>query len=468
MKSVILTLVCAAVATSYTTDNPITGPPNIFLPELNDVDNTAALIDEHVPEKTAEEQDEPPDRHHLSSRIYVRLGRGGNMDPTAPLDLAEEKDTAVFRPGRGGKPNGNFVRLGRSGTNNNFVRFGRGNNHDNFIRFGRGRTDNFIRLGRGKSDNFIRFGRGRQDNFIRFGRGKEENFFEFERNMKNRKDLEDTDVNSEDELSTSGNLRARCGGNSESNFIRSCMTNSFAQLDHGNPEVTDPEERARAKRNFVRFGRPVYTDNFLRLARSSANNDLRRGKLSDRNFIRFGRSEKHYTEERKKERSGETEEILGRFNKHGNNQNFIRLGKRLEARNLNEEFVRFGRDVGHLRDIQAVLAGDSTPSDIKNNTKNVRARRSVTFSEEDETPEDSSVQPVIISKSAFDEADDDNKISSTFDNSQKPFKYYSPLTSGIPNYILGPELSVLASLGNGAQTKRGKEYGLSRNYVRLG
>jgi len=427
----------------------------------------AALTDESVPEKRSEVQDEPPDRQHISSRIYVGLGRGGDMDPTAQLDIAGEKDTAVFRPGRGGKPNGNFVRLGRSRTSNNFVRFGRGNNQDNFIRFGRGRTDNFIRLGRGKSDNFIRFGRGRQDNFIRFGRGKEENFFEFERNMKNRKDLEDTDVNSEDELSTSSNLGVGCGGNSESSFIRCGMTNSFAQLDHGNPEITDPEERARAKRNFVRFGRPVYTDNFLRLTRSSANNGLRRGKLSDRNFIRFGRSEQHYNDI-KKERSGETEETFGRFNKHGNNQNFIRLGKRLEARNLNEEFIRFGRDVGHLRDIQAVLTGDSTPSDIKNNTKNVRSRRSVTFSEEDETPEDSSGYPVIISKSAYDDADDDNKISSTIDNSQKPFKYYPPLTSGIPNYILGPELSVLATLGNSAQTKRGKGDGRSRNYVRFG
>lgn len=429
----------------------------------------AALTDERVPEKRSEVQDEPPDSQHISSRIYVGLGRGGNMDPTAQLDIDGEKDTAVFRPGRGGKPNGNFVRLGRSGTNNNFVRFGRGNNQGNFIRFGRGRTDNFIRLGRGKSDNFIRFGRGRQDNFIRFGRGKEENFFEFERNMKNGKDLEDTDVNSEDELSTSSNLRVGYGGNSESNFVRSGMTNSFAQLDHGNPEVTDQEERAKSKRNFVRFGRPVYTDNFLRLTRSSANNDLRRGKLSDRNFIRFGRSEQHYDDDIKKERSGETEETFGRFNKHGNNQNFIRLGKRSEARNLNEEFVRFGRDVGHLRDIQAVLTGDSTQSDIKNNTKNVRSRRSVTFSEEDETPEDSSGYPVIISKSAYDDADDDNnKISSTIDNSQKPFKYYPPLTSGIPNYILGPELSVLASLGNGSQTKRGKEDGRSRNHVRLG
>jgi len=433
---------------------------------MNEVDNIAALTDERVPEKKSEEQDETPDPQHLLSRIYVGLARGSNMDPTAQLDLAGEKDTAVFRPGRGGKPNGNFVRLGRSGTNNNFVRFGRGKNQGNFIRFGRGRTDNFIRFGRGNSDNFIRFGRGRQDNFIRFGRGKE-NFFEFERNMKNGKDVEDTDVNSEDELSTSSNLRVGCGGNSESNFLHSCMTNSFAQLDHGNPEVTDPEERVRAKRNFVRFGRPVYTDNFLRLTRSSANNDLRRGKLSDRNFIRLGRSEQH-DDDRKKERSGETEETFGRFNKHGNNQNFIRLGKKLETRNLNEEFVRFGRDVGHLQDIQAVLTGDSTPSDIKNNTKNVRSRRSVTFPEEDETPEDSSVYPVIISKSAYDDADDDNKISSTIDNSQKPFKYYSPLTSGIPNYILGPELSVLASLGNGAQTKRGKEDGRSRNYIRLG
>ena len=463
MKSFILTLACAAVATSYPTDNPITAPPNIYLSEPNDVDNTAALTDERVSEMRYEEQDEPPDRQHLSSQIYVGLGRAGKVDQTAQLDSAGQKDTAVFRTGRGGKPNGNFVRLGRSGTNNNFVRLGRGNNQDNFIRFGRGRTENFIRLGRGKSDNFIRFGRGKQDNFIRFGRGKEENFFEFERNRKNRKDLEDTDVNSANSI-----LRVGYGGNPESNFIHSGMANSFAQLGYGNPEVTDPEERARAKRNFVRFGRPMYKDNFLRLTRSSANNALRRGKLSDRNFIRFGRSEQHYNDDREKERSDETEETLGRFNKPGNNQNFIRLGKRLEARNLDEEFVRFGRDVGHLQDIRMVLTGDSTPSDVKNNTNYVRSRRSVTFSEEDETPDDSSVYPVIISKSAYDDADDDNKISSTTDNSQKPFKYYAPLTSGIPNYILGPQLSLLASLGNGAQTKRGKGDGHSRNYVRLG
>jgi hypothetical protein len=279
--------------------------------------------------------------------------------------------------------------------------------------------------------------------------------------MKNRKDLEDTDVNSEDELSNISNLRVGYGGNSKSNFIRSGMANSFAQLGHRNPEFTDQEGRASAKRNFVRFGRPVYTDNFLRLTRSSANNNLRRGKLSDQNFIRFGRSEQHYNNGKEKERSGETEEP-------GNNQNFIRLGKRLEDHKSNVDFIRLGRDVGHLQDIRTVLTGDSTRSDIKNNTKNVRSRRSVTFSEEDETPEDPSVYPLVISKSAYDDADDDNKISSTIDDFQKPFKYYSHLMYGMPNYMLGPELSVLDSLGNGAQTERGKKDGRSRNYVRLG
>ena len=473
MKRVILALVCAAVATSYPTDNPITEPPNILLPEPNDVNDMAALTDEREPEKRSEEQEEPPDRQHLSSRIYVRLGRGGHMDPAAELDLAGQKDTALFRLGRRGKSSDNFVRLGRSGTNNNFVRLGRGNKQDNFIRFGRGRTDNFIRLGRRMSDNAIRFGRGRHDNFIRFGRGKEDNFFQFERSMKNSKDLENTDVNSEEELSIRSNLRVECDGKSESNVLRFDRPNNFEQLCRGNPEITDPEERGRAKNNFVKFDRPIHKDNFLRLSRSSANNDLRRGKLSDRNFIRFGRPDKHYNDNREEDGSGETRERLGRSNEPSTNENFIRLGKRLEARNVHEEYVRFGRDVEHLQDTRTVLAGNYTPSDIKNNMKYVRSRRSVTFSDEDETPEDSSVYPVVISKSPYDDdADDDNddddNTSSTIDDSQKPFRYYSPLTSGIPNYILGPELPVLASLGNGVQMKGGKGGGHNRNNVRLG
>jgi hypothetical protein len=464
MKRVFLALMCAAVVTSYPTDNSITEPPNIIFPEPNDVDNIAAMTGEREPEKRSEEMDEPSDQQHLSSRIYVRLGRGGSMDPASELDLAGEKDTAVFRLGRGEKSNDNFVRLGRSGTNNHFVRLGRGNKDDNFIRFGRGRTDNFIRLGRGKSDNFIRFGRGRQDHFIRFGRGREENIFEFEKNKKNSKDLEDTDVNSGDELSTSRNVRAGCGRKSDCNFIRFGRASSFAQLGPGSNEVTNPEERGTAENNFVRFGSQPYKDNFVRLSRSSANNDLRRGKLSDRNFIRFGRSDQQYNDNREEESSGENEERFGRSNKPGSNQNFIRLGKRQEARDKQKNFVSFGRDVGHLQDIRTVLTGYSTPSDVTNNKTYTRSKRSATFSDEDETPEDSSIYPDIISRSAY----DNDKISSSIDDSQKPFRYYSPLTPVIPNYILGPELSVLAAVGNGAQEKRGKREGQSRNYVRLG
>ncbi|GFG30878.1 hypothetical protein Cfor_10283 [Coptotermes formosanus] len=465
MKSVFLALVCAAVAASYPTDNSITEPPNFLLPEPNDVNDITALTDERQPEKMPEEQEEPADRQHLSSRIHARFGRTSQVYPAAELGLAGEKDIPLFRLGREGKTNDNFVRLGRSGTNNNFVRLGRSNKQDNFIRFGRGRTDNFIRLGRGRSDNFIRFGRGRHDDFIRFGRGNDENLFDFERSMKNSKDLEDTDVNSEEELFPKGNLRVECDGESDNNFVLSRRANSLARLCRGNSEITNPEERGRPKSNFIRFDSLVHKDNILRPSRSSANNDLRRGKLSDRNFIRFGRSDKHYNDNREEAGSAEAGERLGRSNKHSNNQNFIRLGKRLEARKEDEEFVRFGRDVEHLQDIRTVLTGNSTPSNIKVNTKYVRSRRSVTFSDEDETPEDSSVYPVIISKSAY---DDEGTTSSTIDNSQKPFRYYSRPTSGTPNYILGPELSVLASLDNGAQVKRGKEDGHMRNYVRLG
>lgn len=86
------------------------------------------------------------------------------------------------------------------------------------------------------------------------------------------------------------------------------------------------------------------------------------------------------------------------------------------------------------------------------------------FPAEDETPDDSSDYPVVLSNNAY----DDDKTSSTLDDSQIPFRYYSPLASGLPNYILSPELSVLAPLTNGGETKRVKGDGHSRNYIRLG
>jgi hypothetical protein len=416
MKRVILTLAWAAVAASYLTDNPITEPPSIVLAAPDDMDNMAALRNDCDPEKSmrgAEEQGQPsPDSRQCSSAVYVRQQEGNSVDSVSERISPGETE-------RGG-------------------RFGRGGKQENFIRLGRGRSDNFIRLGRGRTDNFIRFGRGRDDNFIRFGRNKQDNFFRFGRDMRDGNNRDETDVNSKEELSTSNNLRIGRGGKSDSNFIRlgrARPSSGFIRLGRTNEGLT----QRRSNSNFVRFGRQIYEDKFDRRSRSSGNSDLRRGKLTDRNFIRLGRSDKR-----------------------GKSQNFVRFGKRAEEE---EQLVRFGRDVAHTGDTPALPSGDSAPNDNDNKTrKHIRSRRSVIFPAEDETPEDSSDYPNIISNNAY----DDDKISSTLDDSQIPFRYYSPLASGLPNYILSPELSVLAPLTNGGETKRGRGDGHSRNYIRLG
>jgi hypothetical protein len=445
MKRVILALAWAAVAASYLADNPITEPPSIVLAAPDDTDNMAALDNDCESEKSikgAEEQGQPPsDRRQCSSAVYMRLGEGNSIDSASQRISLGETGTGLVRPGRGGRAN------------------------DNFIRFGRGRPDNFIRFGRGRTDNFIRFGRDRQDNFIRFGRNKQDNFFRFGRDMRDSNDHDERDVNSKEELSTSNNLRVGRGGKSDSNFIRlgrARPSNGFIRVGRRNDELTQPGEMRRSSRNFVRFGRQTYEDKFERLSRSSGNSDLRRGKLTDRNFIRLGRSGQQHNEVTEGESNDKYEERLGRSDKRGKSQNFVRFGKRAEE---DEQLVRFERDVAHTGDIPALPSADYTPSDNENKTtKHIRSRRSVIFPAEDETPEDSSDYPIIISNNAY----DDDKISSTLDDSQIPFRFYSPLASGLPNYILSPELSVLAPLTNGGETKRGKGDGHSRNYIRLG
>lgn len=472
-----LALVCAAVAASYPTDNPISEPLNSELAAPDDVDNTGTMGDDceldnmsPVATKKNEEEDEPAVRRHCSSRIYVRLGRGSTVGSATELNLPEEEDIALTRLGRGERSNYNFVRFGRGGRNDNFVRFGRGGKQDSFIRFGRDRsdnfvrlgrtrTDNFIRFGRGKSENFIRFGRGKQENFIRFGRDKQGNFIRFGREMKNSNDhdetfsLEDTDANTDDEFSASSNLRAGRGGKSEGNFIRfgRARPTNFIRLGRGDDDLTRPEERDKANSKIVRFGRQSYDDNFVRLGRSGNTDAMRRGKLTDRNFIRLGRSGQQASQY-DDTREWENSEMLGQPDKPVNNHNFIRLGKRAEDSDERENLVRTGRDAEQIQDTE------------NKTVKHIRNRRSATLFSDDETPQDSSDYSTITSNSAY----DDDKISSTFDDSQIPFRYYSPLASGIPNYILGPELPILAPLSNGAETKGRKGGWHNRNYIRLG
>jgi hypothetical protein len=452
MMRVTLTLLCAAVAASYPTDNPVSEPQSRQLALPDDVDNIGTEGDGCCFENLSPV---PTTRNEDEDELAMRLGRGGRVGP-AP----EEKE---------GRSNDNFVRFGRGGRTGNFVRLGRGDKQDHFIRFGRDmsdnfgrqRTGNFIRFGRGQSDSFIRFGRGQQDNFIRFGRDKQGNFIRFGREMKRTNDQdetfdpEDTNVNFENEFSTGSKFRVGRGGKSDSNFIRfgRARPSNFIRLGRGNGDLTHPEERGKASSKIVRFGRQTYDDNFVRLGRSSDNNDaMRRGKLTDRNFIRLGRSGQpalQYDEIREVENA----ETLGRAD-NPVNHDFIRLGKRAEDGCEHENFVRSGRDVEHI------LSGDN-----ENTTdKHIRSRRSVTLSGDDETPEDSSDYPTAISNSAY----DGDKVSAAFEDSEIPFRYYSPLTSGIANYILGPELEVLAPLSKGAVTKGRKGAWHNRNYIRLG
>ncbi|XP_021912825.1 FMRFamide-related peptides type HF-4 [Zootermopsis nevadensis] len=443
MMRVMLALVCVAVAASYPTDTPISEQQNN---ELATPDDAGALGDDcefedvspPTTKRRQEDEDKPaPVHRHCSSRIY--------------LNLPEEEDTALPRLGRGGRPNYNFVRFGRGGKNDNFVRFGRGGKQDNFIRFGRDRSDNFVRLGRTRADNFIRFGRGKQENFIRFGRDKQGNFIRFGRGMKNSDDndetfrLEDTDVNPENEFSASSNLRVGRSGKSEGDFIRfgRARPSNFIRLGRGDDDLRQPKEGGTGRSEIARYGRQTYDDNFVRLGRSPGNNDaMRRGKLTDRNFIRLGRSgpQNDYA------REWENSEMSGRSDNPPTNNNFIRLGKRAKGGDERENFVRPGRDA------------EQTPGTENKTVKHTRNRRSATFSGGDENPEDSSDCPVVTSNSAS----DDDKIASAFEYSQIPFQYYSPLASGIPNYILGP-------LGNEDAAKGRKGGGLQkRHYIRLG
>jgi hypothetical protein len=402
MKRVILVLAWAAVAVAtYLTGTPITEPPG-----TDDVDNMAALGSDCEPEGTSKGQ-QPPDRGQCSSAVYMRPG---------DRDFLEQTGTLPVRSGRGNRVNDNFIRFGRAGRN-----------------------DNYIRLGRDRSDNFVRFGRGRQDNFIRLGRTKQGNFLRFGREMKDSSGSDETDV------SPKHDLRVGRGGKSDSNFIRlgrARPNSGFIRLGRGDDEIAGPEEMRRSNGNFVRFGRQAFGDSLAREGRSSGNSDLRRGKLTDRNFIRLGRSGQQYSDDTEGESDDNYEESLGRSNKRGKTPNF----------------VRFGRDVAHIGDAATLPSGDSAPSD-----KHIRSKRSVIPTAEDETPADSSDYPIIVSKNAY-----DDKISSALDDSQITFRYYSPLASGIPNYILSPELSALAPLTIGAESKRTNGDGHNRNYIRLG
>ncbi|PSN38235.1 hypothetical protein C0J52_20050 [Blattella germanica] len=479
-------------AMAYPTDSPISEPPNIVLASPDDMDNAIGALDisetsqedgDCEPEvettafrvKRSDEQEQQQPRR-CSNQNFIRFGRA-SAGVTSELDSPGNKEGNFIRLGRGGKSNDNFIRLGRQNKDSNFIRFGRDKSDsfirfgrgktDNFIRFGRGRTDNFIRLGKGKVDNFIRLGKGKPDNFIRFGRGKQDNFIRFGRGMKDNfvrfgrdglSNVDDSYLDS-DFVPNDNTLRVSRGGNSDSNFIRFGRGGSnFIRLGRGNDaEITEREERSRAN-NFVRFGRNYDDEDFLRLSRSGNSNDLRRGKLTDRNFIRLGRSESQYETQ-------DTDENSVRSSRSNTNRNFIRLGKRTDQ-SLQNHLLRFGRDVEQIDEMPVLSSTESNQSDLENKTdkeeyRHSRNKRSLSFPNEEDTTEDSSDYPIIIGSNNYGEKQ-------TSGDPKTPFGYYSPLTSGIPNYILGPELAVLAPLSNGAESKRAKARDHNRNYIRLG
>ncbi|KAJ9586426.1 hypothetical protein L9F63_019926 [Diploptera punctata] len=472
MFRVIFIFICVTswCISAYPTDNPISEPPNIMLTSPDDItaldvsaqdDGDCDLQEESspLPMKREDVQGNPPPIRRCRSQNFIRLGRAG-FDPTSELEIPDE----YIRLARAGKSNGNFVRFGRGSKGSNFIRLGR-DKSDNFIRFGRGKTDSFIRLGRGKSDNFvrlgrekpanfIRFGRGKPDNFIRFGRGKQDNFIRFGRGMRDNfvrfgrdgeSNFEDTFSDAEEDISNENVLRMARGGKPDSNFIRfgRAKGSNFIRLGRANEnEQMEREERGKGN-NFVRFGRNFDDEDFLRTGRSGSN-DLRRGKLTDRNFIRLGRSGGQYEiEDTREYNSDESSVRSGRSN---NDRNFIRLGKRAD-----ENLLRFGRDVEQIDDMPVLSSTESNQSETENKTDHQQSRdkRSVSYSGSTDTTEESSDYPALA---------------------KMPFGYYSPLTSGIPNYILGPELAVLAPLSNGAESfsKRSKARDHSRNYIRLG
>ncbi|XP_067000633.2 FMRFamide-related peptides [Anabrus simplex] len=468
------------VMTSWTSSAD--SPPNILLPvplddvlvEAESTETPSSDGDEYdagsqdLLSEGKRSEDSPWNDHHHPNQVtnpdnnnnFIRLGR--------------VKDN-FLRFGRAG--NGNFLRFGKAGSNN-FLRFGRADRNNflrfgrpdrNFLRFGRAKS-NFIRFGRGKPNNFLRFGRNMDDeseeseDHLRFGRGKPNNFLRFGRDVEDDTEVDEdftdnaisfAEVSDEDENVS----RVRRGGN-PGNFIR------FGR-DRGSQNFI----RLGKSDNFLRFGRK---DNFLRFGRGeekrsgkSQNLHFGRGKLADRNFIRLGRSSDQtvdYNRPTNTRRGGDGSR--DNFIRLGNGKrgsdrpkdNFIRLGGKREDESVDDSVIRLSRDVESTDNI-------GTPEDHEENNSSVfelnRSKRSLST--------DDSVE--VSSTTDYNEVENGEEQKPPqmlFDNLQGPLRYYSPLTVGLPNYILAPEFSLLPSINGESLAKRAKSGGPGSNFIRLG
>lgn len=348
-----------------------------------------------------------------------------------------------------GKPQEDLHRLGRA--KDNFIRFGRSDESDkdldNFLRTERARQDNFIRFGRGRDvQNFIRFGRGR-DNFMRFGRGRNDNFMRFGKSHE--------DGSSEEDFGTQKTIRSG-GSKSTSNFMRFGRDDIDDNSDELNSPV-DRSSRGKTNNNFLRFGRGKQDSGFIRFGRNGA----------DRNFMRFGRD-------------GDTDH-LNRFSRpfqDKHNGGFIRFG-RSDKGKVDHDVQRTKRSLLLAKnedDLPLYQIFKDFPIEESDSETNFH----VLPYDLDEEYEGTARHQEVWSRKKRSTDDSTSEKKPTFENEipdsfpqqlhfkPSPLHYYPyPLSAGLPNFIVGPEFSLLPPLDiSSSKLKRGKTG--DRNFIRLG
>uniref|UniRef100_A0A1B6C1T0 Uncharacterized protein n=1 Tax=Clastoptera arizonana TaxID=38151 RepID=A0A1B6C1T0_9HEMI len=353
---------------------------------------------------------DPLMRRSPLDKNFMRFGRSS----TPSEEEADDKEPTDARLGKRNfissdsddRELDDFLRVERA-RQNNMMRFGRGRDFQNFIRFGRGR-ENFMRFGRGRDDNFMRFGRGRNENFMRFGRGKD-NFIRFGKSAEN--------IPEDDELEIGREIRS--DASKSSNFMR------FGR------EMDVLDRIGRAQTNFLRFGRGKQ-DGFMRFGRSGG----------DRNFMRFGRDSDQMTRSTRP-----AKDKSDGFLRFGRSEGKVPREKRSLVKS-DEPFYELFKDFTEefdpdVNDIDAELEGSSSHQEVWNRKKRSLDETTTTLPSEYEM------------------------VDSTSIHLEPPLQYYPTLSAGFPNFIVGPEFSLLPTLDtSNIKPKRG-DIG-DRNFIRLG
>ncbi|XP_075234425.1 FMRFamide related propeptide [Lycorma delicatula] len=331
----------------------------------------------------------------------------------------------------------NFVRFGRSngginvnrkGRPDSFVRFGRASDDENHEIFEdiddinedirrdtRGRTD-FIRFGRAgdnrrSNSGFIRFGRARNDNFVRFGRARPDSFIRFGRGVN------DYLENFNDE-------------------------NDFQRLSRGNP---------KSNTNFVRFGKRVPENdeeivNAYKNGLTDKENLARSSRLSNKHrgdsFIRFGRIPKLYDEEFSKKLPSYFDDKIDKIPQRSDDEQ--QLYNQIKT---NPEMETEIESTKASRNSDTYTSYDTSTHDVS------RKKRSISTST-------SPTKEILNQKTESLPVEETPDItSSTF------YNYPSPLAAGLPNFIIGPELSVLPTHAKSHNNGKKVE---NKNFIRLG